>query len=120
MRITTHYLEDNVASSMYSVIHEGGHAMYELNIGDDVQYTCLAGGVSMSIHESQSRFYENLIGRSKPFIEAIFPKMQEFFPEQLKNVTAEQFYRAVNKAELSLIRTEADELTLLPTCHDPL
>lgn len=111
VRITTHYLEDNVASSMYSVIHEGGHAMYELNISDDVQYTCLAGGVSMSIHESQSRFYENLIGRSKPFIEAIFPKMQEFFPEQLKNVTAEQFYRAVNKAEPSLIRTEADELT---------
>lgn len=111
VRITTHYLEDNVASSMYSVIHEGGHAMYELNIGDDVQYTCLAGGVSMSIHESQSRFYENLIGRSKPFIEAVFPKMQEFFPEQLQNVTAEQFYRAVNKAQPSLIRTEADELT---------
>lgn len=111
VRITTHYVEDNVASSMYSVIHEGGHAMYELNICDDVQYTCLAGGVSMSIHESQSRFYENLIGRSKPFIEAIFPKMQAFFPEQLGSVTAEQFYLAVNKAQPSLIRTEADELT---------
>lgn len=111
VRITTNYDEDNVDFSMYSVIHEGGHAKYELGISDDVQYTCLAGGVSMGVHESQSRFYENLIGRSKPFIEAVFPKMQEFFPEQLGDVTAEQFYRAVNKAQPSLIRTEADELT---------
>ena len=111
VRITTNYDEDNVDFSMYSVIHEGGHAKYELGIADELQYTCLAGGVSMGVHESQSRFYENLIGRSKPFIEAVFPKMQEFFPEQLGDVTAEQFYRAVNKAQPSLIRTEADELT---------
>ena len=112
VRITTHYHEENnLASSMYSVIHEGGHAKYELGISDDVQYTCLAGGVSMGVHESQSRFYENLIGRSLPFIQAVFPKMREFFPEQLGDVTAEQFYRAVNKARPSLIRTEADELT---------
>ena len=111
VRITTHYYEGNVDFSMYSVIHEGGHAKYELGICDEVQYTCLAGGVSMGVHESQSRFYENLIGRSLPFIQAIFPKMREFFPEQLADVTAEQFYRAVNKAQPSLIRTEADELT---------
>jgi len=111
VRITTHYNEDDVSSSMYSVIHEGGHAKYELGICDDVQYTCLAGGVSMGVHESQSRFYENLIGRSKPFIEAIFPQMREFFPEQLGDVTAEQFYRAVNRVQPSLIRTESDELT---------
>ena len=111
VRITTHYDPHDVASSMYSVIHEGGHAKYELGIRDDVQYTCLAGGVSMGVHESQSRFYENLIGRSRPFIEAIFPKMREFFPEQLSDVTAEGFYRAVNKAQPSLIRIEADELT---------
>lgn len=111
VRITTNYNEDDVGSSMYSVIHEGGHAKYELDICDEVQYTCLAGGVSMGVHESQSRFYENLIGRSLPFIQAVFPKMQEFFPEQLGDVTAEQFYRAVNKAQPSLIRTEADELT---------
>ena len=111
VRITTHYHEDNMDFSMYSVIHEGGHAKYELGIADELQYTCLAGGVSMGVHESQSRFYENLIGRSKPFIQAIFPKMREFFPEQLGDVTAEQFYRAVNKAQPSLIRTEADELT---------
>lgn len=111
VRITTNYKETDVASSMYSVIHEGGHAKYELNIDPALDYTCLAGGVSMGVHESQSRFYENLIGRSRPFIEAIFPKMREFFPEQLKDVTAERFYRAVNKAQPSLIRTEADELT---------
>ena len=111
VRITTNYDENNVADSMYSVIHEGGHAMYELQVGDDVQYTCLAGGVSMGVHESQSRFYENIIGRSLPFVQAIFPRMQEIFPAQLADVTAEQFYRAVNKAQPSLIRTEADELT---------
>ncbi len=111
VRITTHYFENDVGNSMYSVIHEGGHAKYELGICDEVQYTSLAGGVSMGVHESQSRFYENLIGRSRPFIEAVLPKMKEFFPEQLADVTVEQFYRAVNKAQPSLIRTEADELT---------
>ena len=111
VRITTHYKEDDVSSSMYSVIHEGGHARYELNIDPALDYTCLAGGVSMGVHESQSRFYENIIGRSLPFVQAIFPKMQEFFPEQLSGVTAEEFYKAVNKAQPSLIRTEADELT---------
>ena len=111
VRITTNYKQDNVADSMYSVIHEGGHAMYELQVGDDIQYTCLAGGASMGVHESQSRFYENIIGRSLPFVQAIFPRMQQIFPTQLAGVTAEQFYRAVNKAEPSLIRTEADELT---------
>ena len=111
VRITTNYDTRNVASSMYSVLHEGGHALYELGIRDDLQYTCLAGGVSMGVHESQSRFYENLIGRSRPFVEAIYPKVQEFFPQQLGGVSAEQFYRAVNKAQPSLIRTEADEVT---------
>ena len=111
VRITTHYHEENPVYSMYSVIHEGGHALYELHSADELEGTVLSGGVSMSIHESQSRFMENLIGRSKAFIELIFPKMQELFPEQLKGVTAEQMYLAVNKAEPSLIRTEADELT---------
>ena len=111
VRITTNYKENNLVDSMFSVIHEGGHGLYELGISDDLQYTCLAGGVSMGVHESQSRFYENLIGRSRPFIEAIFPKMQEFFPEQLADVTAEQMYRAVNRVEPSIIRTEADQVT---------
>ena len=111
VRITTHYHEQNPISSMYSVIHEGGHALYELHSADELEGTILSGGVSMSIHESQSRFMENLIGRSREFIELIFPKMQELFPDQLAGVTAEQMFLAVNKAEPSLIRTEADELT---------
>ena len=111
VRITTHYFEDNLVSSMYSVIHEGGHALYELGADDCYNYTFLSGGVSMGIHESQSRFYENIIGRSRAFVHAIFPKVKEFFPEQLADVDEEMFYRGINKAEPSLIRTEADELT---------
>ena len=111
MRITTHYYEDAVESSMYSVIHEGGHATYELNIADELQGSPLNGGASCGMHESQSRLYENIIGRSKEFIDLVFPKMKELFPEQLDGVTSEMFYKAVNRAEPSLIRTEADELT---------
>lgn len=111
VRITTHYHEENLTFSMYSVIHEGGHALYELGAEDCYNYSALSGGVSMGIHESQSRFYENIIGRSEPFVRAVFPKIKELFPEQLKEVDAAMFYRAVNKAEPSLIRTEADELT---------
>jgi len=111
VRITTHYHEDDLASSMYSVIHEGGHALYELGCDDCYNHTFLSGGVSMGIHESQSRFYENIIGRSRAFISLIFPKIQELFPEQMNGVTEEMFYRAVNKAEPSLIRTESDELS---------
>ena len=111
VRITTNYSGGDLAFSMYSVIHEGGHALYELGVNPAYDYNCLSGGVSMGVHESQSRFYENLIGRSLPFIRAIFPQVQQFFPEQLKDITAEDFYKAVNKAQPSLIRTEADELT---------
>ncbi len=111
VRITTHYHEDSLASSMFSVIHEGGHALYELGADDCYNYTTLSGGVSMGIHESQSRFYENLIGRSRAFVHAIFPKTKELFPEQLAGVDEEMFCRAINRAEPSLIRTEADELT---------
>ena len=111
VRITTHYHEDSVVSNMYSVIHEGGHALYELNTGDDLIGTSVASGTSMSIHESQSRFYENIIGRSEAFCELIFPKIKELFPVQFDGVNSHDFYLAVNKAEPSLIRTEADELT---------
>ena len=111
VRITTHYFEDNLVSSMFSVVHEGGHALYELGADDCYNYTALAGGVSMGIHESQSRFYENIIGRSPAYVHAVFPKLKELFPEQLADVDEEMFYRAINKAEPSLIRTEADELT---------
>ena len=109
-RITTHYHEDNFASSMYSVIHEGGHALYDTGSRDEYAYTVIDGGVSMGIHESQSRFYENILGRSRAYAELVYPKLCELFPE-LKKHTAEEFYRAINKAEPSLIRTEADEVT---------
>ena len=111
VRITTHYHENSVVSNMYSVIHEGGHALYELHTGDDLIGTTIANGTSMSIHECQSRFFENIIGRSEAFCELVFPKIKELFPEQFADVTAHEFYLAVNKAEPSLIRTEADELT---------
>ena len=111
VRITTHYHEFNPTFAMFSTIHEGGHALYELGTEDAYNHTCLSGGASMGIHESQSRFYENILGRSREFIELIFPKMQEIFPEQLAGITAYDLYRAVNKAEPSLIRTESDELT---------
>ena len=111
VRITTHYHVAHVTWSMYSVIHEGGHALYELGVDDALQGTVLAGGASMALHESQSRFYENLIGRSRPFCEALLPIMRECFPEQTRGLDAETLYRCVNLSEPSLVRTEADELT---------
>ena len=111
VRITTHYFENDMQTSMFSVIHEGGHALYELGADDKYNYTFLYGGASMGIHESQSRFYENLIGRSSAFVNYVFPKVQELFPEQMAGVDAEMFYRSVNRSEPSLVRIEADELT---------
>ena len=111
VRITTHYHEDSVLSNLYSVVHEGGHALYELGVADELQGTVLSGGSSMSIHESQSRFYENIIGRSRAFCEVLLPEMRALFPDQMAGVDAEKLYRAANLAEPSLIRTEADELT---------
>ena len=111
VRITTHYYENNFLSSMFSVIHEGGHALYELGAADQYNHTFLYGGSSMGIHESQSRFYENIIGRSKAFAAFVCPKLRELFPEQMADVDIDTFYRAVNTVEPSLIRIEADELT---------
>lgn len=110
VRITTHYHENAFLSSMYSVIHEGGHALYELGIADEYQYTCLTN-VSMGMHESQSRFYENMIGHSAAFLRFLLPKLRAFFPGALDGVDERSFYLAVNRVEPSLIRTEADEVT---------
>lgn len=111
VRITTHYHLNEVMSSFYSVMHEGGHALYELHTGEGLRFTSLASGASSSIHESISRFFENIIGRSRGFCDFILPKMKEFFPEQFADVSEEEFYQAVNIARPSLIRTESDELT---------
>jgi carboxypeptidase Taq len=98
-------------SSFFSVIHEGGHSLYELNTADELVGSPLGTGASMGIHESQSRLFENMIGRSRAFIELIHPAMAELFPGQMKKVSPELLYRAANRAEPSLIRIEADELT---------
>lgn len=111
VRFTTRYLENYVFSSIFAAIHELGHATYEQQIAIDFDTTLLNGGTSMGIHESQSRFYENTIGRSLEFWETHFSKFKELFPEQTKDITPEDMYRAVNKVEASLIRVEADELT---------
>ncbi len=110
-RITTHYYKEDFSYSMFSVIHEGGHALYDTGSADELAWTVLDGGVSMGIHESQSRFYENILARSRPFCEYLFPVLEEIFPEDMAGHTAEELYKAVNRSEPSLIRTEADELT---------
>ncbi len=110
-RITTHYYNEDYTYSMYSVIHEGGHALYDTGSAPELAFTVLDGGVSMGIHESQSRFYENILGRSKAFIRFLYPKLQELFPDHLAKYTWQDVYKAVNRVEPTLIRTEADEVT---------
>ncbi len=111
VRITTHYYENAVLSSLYSVVHEGGHALYELGVAPEYQYTVLGGVSSMSLHESQSRFYENLIGHNAGFLRFIAPKMRELFPDMMRGVTDRDLFRAANHVQPSLIRTEADQVT---------
>ena len=110
VRITTHY-SNRMDSSVFSVIHETGHAIYELGISDELTQTLVGQGASTGMHECQSRFFENIIGRSAAFLVPLYEKLQSIFPEQLKGVSREQFVEAINKAEPGLIRTEADELT---------
>ena len=111
VRITTHYMPRDMFSNLYSVAHEGGHALYELNIDPAYDYTAVTGGATMGIHESQSRLFENYVGRSRAFVHCLYPTLRELFPTQLADVTEEEIWRAVNRAEPGLIRTEADELT---------
>jgi carboxypeptidase Taq len=111
VRYTDHYYEDNFTSSIFSAIHEMGHAIYEQQCDPKLDSTMLYGGVSMAVHESQSRFFENIIGRSYDFWKVHFPKLKEIFPDQLKDVSLDDFYHYINKSFASLIRTEADELT---------
>ncbi len=110
VRITTHYGK-NLDSSLFSIIHETGHALYELGVRDDLTQTLVGEGASMGMHESQSRFFENILGRNKSFWVPIYSKLQEAFPENLGKVSLDAFVRAVNKATPGFIRTEADELT---------
>jgi carboxypeptidase Taq len=111
VRITTHYYPNNFSSALFSSIHEGGHALYEQNISSELEDTPLCTGTSMGIHESQSRFWENIIGRSHNFWSCYFGELKKEFHEEFKDVELEDFYKAINKVEPSLIRVEADEVT---------
>lgn len=111
VRVTTHYYPHNVTSAIFSALHEGGHGIYEQNISPELNGTPLYDGASMGIHESQSRFWENILGRSYNFWKTHYEQLQKLFPDQLNDVSLETFYRSINKAEVSPIRVEADELT---------
>ena len=111
IRTTTSYDEYNVASSIFSVIHETGHAFYMHQVDKKFEGTSIEGGISSGMHESQSRFFENYLGRRKSFWITLYPKLQKIFPENLGYVDVDQFVRAINASRSSLIRTDADELT---------
>jgi len=110
VRITTHYYPDNYASSIFSVLHESGHALYEQNLNPEWKYQPIGSTCSYGIHESQSRFYENVIGRSKEFWAGFMPKLKKAAPS-VANVELDKFVKAINKVEFSKIRVEADEVT---------
>jgi len=111
VRITTRFVEGYPISLLFGTMHETGHALYEQGVSPRHQRTMLEGGASLGVHESQSRLWENIVGRSLPFWQHFFPRLQQRFASQLAGVTLEQFYRAINRVERSLIRVEADEAT---------
>ncbi len=111
VRITTRTKENDLSEALFSTLHESGHAMYEQGINASFEGSPLAGGTSAGVHESQSRLWENLVGRSRGFWSHFYPQLQDTFSEQLNGVSADEFYRAINKVEPSLIRTDADEVT---------
>ena len=111
VRITTRFSEADIGQSLFGMIHEAGHALYEQGLPDEQLDTPLGESVSLSVHESQSRFWENIVGRSLPFWRHFYPPLQAAFPGPLADVSPDAFYRAVNAVTPSLIRTEADEVT---------
>ncbi len=111
VRITTRWVEGQPLSLLFGTLHETGHALYEQGVAGTWHRTLLEGGASLGVHESQSRLWENQIGRSRPFWQRFYPALQKRFPSQLGEVGRDQFYRAVNQVQPSLIRVEADEAT---------
>ena len=111
VRITTHIYENNFISNLFSMAHEGGHGIYEQNISKKFEGSILKNAASLAYHESQSRFFENIVARSKPFSKYIFPLLQRKANGVLDDISWEEYYLAINKVMPSLIRTEADELT---------
>ena len=111
VRITTRIESEYLPAAMFGTMHEAGHAIYEQGISKSLARTPLGGGASLAIHESQSRMWENLVGRSLPFWECFYPKLQKIFKDQLGKIKFDDFYRGINKVKPSLIRVEADEAT---------
>ena len=111
VRITTRFDTGYVGSALFSTMHEGGHALYEQGFAPALRGLPLADGASMAVHESQSRLWENLVGRSLAFWKFFYPRLKEYFPTQLANVDLQTFYRGINKVKPSYIRVESDEAT---------
>jgi carboxypeptidase Taq len=111
VRITTRVRENDIRDALFSTLHEAGHAIYEQGVNAAYEGTPLGSGVSAGIHESQSRLWENVVGRSRPFWEHFYPVLQRTFADQLGSVPLDIFYRAINRVRRSLIRTDADEVT---------
>ena len=111
VRITTRWVESLPFGLLFGTMHETGHGLYEQGVAKAHHRTPLEGGASLGVHESQSRLWENIVGRSRGFWQHFFPTLQARFPTQLGGVTAEQFYAGINRIQPSLIRVEADEAT---------
>lgn len=111
VRVTTRVDRHYFPMALFGTLHEGGHALYELGSPDRFERTPLAGGTSLGVHESQSRLWENLVGRSRPFWQFFFQRFSAMFPAAASDLDAERMYRVVNRVEPSLIRVEADEVT---------
>ncbi|MCF7928495.1 MAG: carboxypeptidase M32 [Spirochaetales bacterium] len=111
VRITNRYLENFFNAGIFGSIHEAGHGLYELGFGEEIRGNLLADGTSLGIHESQSRFWENMVGRSRSFWEYYLPRARSHFPGVIDDIDLERWYRGINRVEPSLIRVEADEVT---------
>jgi carboxypeptidase Taq len=111
VRITTRFLPDYFSSAFFSTTHECGHALHALGIDPALMRTPMFSSLSYTFGESQSRLWENLVGRSRPFWQYFYPRLQEYFPSQLGNVSMDTFYKGINKVEPSFVRVEADEAT---------
>lgn len=111
VRLVTRYHADEVNTGIFATLHETGHGLYELHSPDNLEFTPLRGGASLGVHESQSRLWENLVGRSEPFWKWAFPKVRQHFPIQANGYEWHDFYAAVNRVRPSFIRVEADEVT---------
>jgi carboxypeptidase Taq len=111
VRITTRIDERDIAQALFSTIHEAGHAMYEQGVAPELGDTPVGSGASAGVHESQSRLWENVVGRGRGFWEHFYPELRRVFPDPFGAVAPEAFYHAINKVERSLIRTDADEVT---------